>query len=98
MTYNECLLPRLSIPQGKTAEIFFRASVGASDSASTREAIVAVVTTIHACHSDAVAVKAAAFAISGGSLILAVLLWTWQSLLGILTVAALSWLQKWMRL
>jgi len=67
-------------------------------SSSTREAIAAVVTTIHACRSDAVAVKTAAFAIAGGSLILAVMLWTWYPFFGILAVAALPWLRKWMRL
>lgn len=64
----------------------------------TREAIAAVVTTIHVCRSDAVAVKTAAFAIAGGSLILAVMLWTWYPFFGILAVAALTWLLKWMRL
>lgn len=67
-------------------------------SPSTREAIAAVVTTIHACRSDAVAFKAAAFAIVGVSAILAATLKMWQPFFAIAVLTAMPLLRKWARL
>jgi hypothetical protein len=63
----------------------------------TREAVVALVTTIHACQSDMTALRAAGFTIAGVSLMAAVLLWMWQPLCGMVAVTALPLLHKWMR-
>ena len=63
-------------------------------SSSTRDAIAAVVTAIHACRSDAIALKMAGYAIVGGSLLSAVTLWAWQPLLGTIAAVALPWLRK----
>src|SRR5262249_39633598 len=56
-------------------------------SSSTPEAAAALTTTIHACESDAMALKAIGFAIAVGSLIIAVILWMWQPILGITVLA-----------
>ena len=64
----------------------------------TREAISAVVMTIHTCRSDAAAIKVFGFAVAGGSLMVAAALRTWQPLLGMVVVLALPLLRKWLRL
>ena len=68
-----------------------------SISSSTRKAIAAVVTTIHACRSDHIAFKAAGYTITGGVLIIAAALWMWQPLLGVFTVSLVLSLRKWLK-
>jgi len=68
-----------------------------SISPSTRMAITAVVTTIHACRSDGIAFKAVGYTITGGVLIVAAALWMWQPLLGILSVSLVLLLRKWVK-
>ena len=58
-------------------------------SSSTREATAALASTMHACQSDAMALRTAAFAIVVGLLIFAATLWTWLPLLGISTISPL---------
>ncbi len=65
-------------------------------SSSTREAVAAAVTDIHACQSDTVALKAAATAIVSTSVILAMALRMWQPLLGNLAVFVLPILKAWL--
>jgi hypothetical protein len=66
-------------------------------SSSTREAIAALMRMMHACESDATALKASAFAIVTGSLITAGILWMWQPILGITILAMFPLLRKWLR-
>ena len=66
-------------------------------SSSTREATAALATTMHACESDAMALKATGFAIATGLLIIAVILWMWQPILGITVLALVPLLRKWLR-
>jgi hypothetical protein len=66
-------------------------------SSSTREAIAALMRMMHACESDATALKASAFAIVTGSLITASILWMWQPILGITILAMFPLLRKWLR-
>ena len=66
-------------------------------SSSTREAAAALRTTMHACESDAMALKATAFAIATGSLITAAIFWMWQPTLGIIAIGLLPVLRKYMR-
>jgi hypothetical protein len=66
-------------------------------SSSTREAAAALTTTMHACESDAMALKATGLAISSGSLIIAVILWMWQPILGITVLALVPLLRNWLR-
>jgi hypothetical protein len=68
-----------------------------SISSSTRKAIAAVVTTIHACRSDHIAFKATGYTITGGVLIVAAALWMWQPLLGLFTVSLVLLLRKWLK-
>ena len=68
-----------------------------SISSSTRKAIAAVVTTIHACRSDGIAFKAVGYTITGSVLIVAAALWMWQPLLGILSVSLVLLLRKWLK-
>ena len=68
-----------------------------SISSSTRKAIAAVVTTIHAYQSDNIAFKAAGYTITGSVLIVATALWMWQPLLGILSVSLVLLLRKWLK-
>ena len=68
-----------------------------SISSSTRKAIVAVVTTIHACRSDNIALKAAGYTITGGALIVAAALWTWHPILGVFNVCLVLLLRRWVR-
>lgn len=56
-------------------------------SSSTREAAAALTTTIHACESDVMALKAIGFAIAAGSLIIAVIFWMWLPIIGITLLA-----------
>jgi hypothetical protein len=68
---------------------------------STREAVAALTTTMHACQSDALALKASGFAIATGSLVMTVILWMWQPLLASVAVPSLPLLRKgltWRRL
>jgi hypothetical protein len=67
-----------------------------SSSSSTREAAAALTTTMHACESDAMALKATGLAISSGSLIIAVILWMWQPILGITILAWFPFTRKWL--
>jgi hypothetical protein len=66
-------------------------------SSNIRKAIAALVMTIHACRADTTALKATGFAIVGASLMVAAMLWMWQPLLGVITVASLPFMRKWMR-
>ena len=66
-------------------------------SSSTREAAAALTTTMHACESDAMALKATGFAIATGLLIIAVILWMWQPILGITILVLFPLLRKWLR-
>jgi hypothetical protein len=63
-------------------------------SSSTREATAALATTMHACQSDAMALRTAAFAIVVGSLVSAATLWMWLPLLWIITIAPLLFFEK----
>lgn len=67
-----------------------------SISSSTRKAITAVVTTIHACRSDYLGFKTAGYTIAGGVFIVGTTLWMWQPLLGIFTVGLVLLLRKWL--
>lgn len=67
-------------------------------SPTTREAIAAVVTAIHACRSDAIALKAAGYTIIGGSLAVAVTLGIWQPLWGMAVIMSFPPLQRRVRL
>jgi hypothetical protein len=66
-------------------------------SSSTRENAAILTTTMHACQSDAIALKATGFAIAAGSLIVAVILWMWKPLLGITVLVMFPFMQKWLR-
>jgi hypothetical protein len=66
-------------------------------SSSTREAVAAVVTGIHACQSNIVALKAVAAATVSGSVIVAVALRMWEPLLGGLAVFFLPVLGTWLK-
>jgi hypothetical protein len=66
-------------------------------SSSTREAAAALTNTVHAGESDLMALKAAAFAVATGSLILAVILWMWQPILGITLLALFPFMQNSLR-
>jgi len=66
-------------------------------SPSTRDAIATVVTAIHACYSDALALKVVGYTIVGGSLIVAVVLRTRQPLLGIAIITLFPLVQKRLR-
>jgi uncharacterized membrane protein len=68
-----------------------------SISSSTRKAIAAVVTAIHACRSDHIAFKAAGYSIAKGVLIVAVLFWMWQPLLGLFAVTLVLLLRRWVK-
>jgi hypothetical protein len=68
-----------------------------SISSSTRKAIAAVVTTIHACRSDHIAFKAAGYTITGSVLIVAAALWMWQPLLWVFSVSMILLLRKWVK-
>jgi hypothetical protein len=63
-------------------------------SPGTRSAVAAVVTTIHACRTDAIAVRGACSVLVGASMVLAVLLWTWRPLLGMVLLLSLVALRK----
>jgi hypothetical protein len=66
-------------------------------SSSTREAAAALMTAMHACESDAMALKATGFVIATGLLITAGILWMWQPILGITVLAVFPLLRKWLR-
>lgn len=66
-------------------------------SPNTREAVAVVVTTIHACRSDIVAFRAAAFVIVAVSAILAATLRMWQPLCVIMLLATMPLLLYWSR-
>jgi len=67
-------------------------------SPGTRRTVATAVTTIHACRSDATAIRVAGFAVAGGSLMVAAALGTWQPLLGMVAVLSLPLLRKWLSL
>jgi hypothetical protein len=69
-----------------------------SISSSTRHAIAAVVTAIHACRSDHVAFKAAGYSIAGGVLIAAVVFWMWQPILGLFALSLVLLLRRWVKI
>lgn len=60
----------------------------------TREAVAAVVMTIHACRSDAVAFKTAGYAIAGVLLIVTLAMQIWQPLSGVIAIAFFPHLQR----
>lgn len=66
-------------------------------SPSTRQAIASVVTAIHSCRSDSIALKTAGYSIAGGALIAAVLFWIWEPVLGLFLVFLIFFLQRWIR-
>ena len=66
-------------------------------SATTREATAAIVTTIHACRSDAVALKAIAYALTGSLFIVALALRAWQPLLGLVAIISIPFLRQALR-
>jgi len=66
-------------------------------STSTRKAVAAVVTTINTCRSDAIALTAAGYTITGCVIIAAIAFWQWQPLLGLFVVGLPLLLQKWIR-
>jgi hypothetical protein len=67
-------------------------------SPGTRSAVSAVATTMHACQSDATAIRVAGIAIAVFSSVLALLLWTWHPLLGMLAFLSLPLLRRWLKL
>jgi hypothetical protein len=66
-------------------------------SPGTRDAIATVVTAIHACHSDTLALKVVCYAVVGSSFIAAVVLRMWQPLSGIAIITLFPLLQKRLR-
>ena len=64
---------------------------------STREATAALATAMHIRESDIMTLKATAFAIATGSLIIAVILWMWQPILGIMVLALFPFMRKRLR-
>ena len=66
-------------------------------SSSTREATAALTITMHACESDAMALKVTGFVIATSLLIIAVILWMWQPILVITVLALFPLLGKWLR-
>jgi hypothetical protein len=66
-------------------------------SSSIREATAGLTTMMHACESDAMALKAIAFAIATGSLITAAIIGMWQPILGITVLALFPFIRKRLR-
>jgi hypothetical protein len=66
-------------------------------SSGTREVTAARATANYVCQSDAMALKATGFALATGSLLIVVILWMWQPILGITVLAAFPMLRKWLR-
>ena len=64
---------------------------------STREATAALAIAMHTRESDVMALKATGFAINTGSLIIAVILWMWQPILGITVLALFPFMRNWLR-
>jgi hypothetical protein len=66
-------------------------------SSGTREVTAARAAAIYVCQSDAMALQATGFAITTGSLLIAVILWMWQPILGITGLALFPFMRKWLR-
>ena len=66
-------------------------------SSSCREAVAAVIATIHACRSDAMAVKVLAYTMAGCSILGAAIVWSWQPLLCFPACLSIFLLQPWGR-
>jgi hypothetical protein len=66
-------------------------------SSGTREAVTAAVVGIHACQSDAVALKTAVAAVVSGSVIIAAAFRAWEPMLGGVAWILLPMLGKWLK-
>jgi hypothetical protein len=64
---------------------------------SKREATAALAIAMQTRESDVMALKATGFAIATGSLIIAVIFWMWQPILGITVLALFPFMRNWLR-